>query len=107
MRLLVAAFMFLLSTPTFAIDSKIQLTGADFSSSCTRADESWISFCNGYIQAVMDSVGEDDKICPPIGTTRTEVVTITEREITASGQLRAMNAHDAVQSVMRRFYPCR
>ena len=97
----------LLSIPVFAIDSKTQMTGASFSEACTRADESWISFCNGYIQAVVDSIREEDKICFPNGTSRTDLVTITEKEITASSRLRAMNSHDAVISVLFRFYPCR
>ena len=97
----------LFSIPAFAIDSKMQMNGASFSNACTRADESWVNFCNGYIQAVIDSVREDDRVCLPTGTTRTDVVTITEKEITASSQLRAMNAHDAVRSVLGRFYPCR
>ena len=97
----------LFSIPAFAIDSKMQMTGASFSNACTRADESWINFCNGYIQAVVDSIREDDRVCLPNGTSRTDLVTITEKEITASSQLQAMNAHDAVRSVLRRFYPCR
>jgi hypothetical protein len=96
-----------LSVSAFAIDSKHQMTGAGFSNACTQADESWVSFCNGYIQAVIDSIREADKVCLPKGGTRTDVVTVAEREITASSQLRAMNAHDAVLSVLRRFYPCR
>ena len=95
------------SIPAFAVDSKMQMTGASFSNACTQADESWISFCNGYIQAVVDSIREDDKICLPNGTSRTDLVTITEKEITASSRLRAMNAYDAVLSVLHRFYPCR
>ena len=97
----------LLSIPAFAIDSKMQMTGASFSNACTRADESGISFCNGYIQSVIDSIREEDRVCLPNGTTRTDIVTITEKEITASSQLREMNAHDAVRSVLRNFYPCR
>ena len=97
----------LLSIPAFAVDSNVQMTGASFSNACTRADENWISFCNGYIQAVVDSIREDDKICFPSGNSRTDLVTIAEKEITASSRLQAMNAHDAVLSVMYRFYPCR
>ncbi len=77
----------LLSIPAFAIDSKMQMTGANFSNACTRADESWISFCNGYIQDVIDSIREDDRVCLPNGTKHTDVVTITEKEITASSRL--------------------
>ncbi len=101
--ILVAA---LLSIPVFAIDSKTQMDGKMFSNACTLADESWVSFCNGYIQSVIDSIRGADRVCFPNGTTRTDVVTIVEKAITASSQLRAMNAHDAVRTVLRRFYPC-
>ncbi len=97
----------LLSIPAFAIDSKMQMNGASFSNACTRADESWISFCNGYIQSVIDSIRAEDKICVPNGTTRNDIVAITEKEITASSLLRKMNANDAVRSVLRNSYPCR
>lgn len=97
----------LFSIPAFAIDSKMQMTGASFSNACTRADESWISFCNGYIQAVVDGIRKDDNVCLPNGTSRTDLVTITEKEITTSSQLRAMNAQDAVLTVLRRYYQCR
>ena len=97
----------LLSISAFAIDPEMQMNGEDLSNACTRADESWISFCNGYVQAVIDSIREDNRICFPNGTTRTDLVMIAEKEITASGRLQAMNAHDAVLSVLRRSYPCR
>ena len=97
----------LLSIPAFAIDSKMQMTGESFSNACTRAEEGWISFCNGYIQSVVDSIRKEDRVCFPNGTTRTDIVTITEKEITASSRLRKMNANDAVRSVLRNFYPCR
>ena len=97
----------LLSIPAFAIDSKMQMTGASFSNDCKWAEESWIGFCNGYIQAVVDSIREEDRVCLPNGTTRTDIVTIAEKEIAASSQLREMNAYDAVRSVLRNYYPCR
>lgn len=96
----------LFSTPVFAFDPSMQMTGAAFSQACTRADESWISFCNGYVQAAIDSLSEGDGICIPSGTTRTDIVTLTERAITAINQLQAMNAHKAVLIVMRHSYPC-
>jgi hypothetical protein len=106
-RIAIILATLLFSIPAFAIDSKMQITGASFSNACTRTDESWISFCNEYIQAVVDSIREEDRVCLPNGTTRTDIVTIVEKEITASSQLREMNAHDAVRSVLRNFYPCR
>lgn len=97
----------LTSNSAFAVDSNMQMDGAGFSDACTRADESWVSFCNGYIQAVIDSIPNDDKVCLPVGTTRTDLVTVAEKDITSSRQLRTMNAHDAVISVLHRHYPCR
>lgn len=95
-----------LTTTALAFDPSIQMTGARFSEACTRADQNWISFCDGYVQAAIDSLRESDGICIPNGTTRTQIVTITERAITAIDQLQAMNAHEAVRVVMRHSYPC-
>lgn len=96
----------LFSAPAFAIDSNMQMSGASFSNACTKADESWISFCNGYIQAVIDGLRKEDNVCLPTGTTRTEIVTIAEREITSSKRLQKMNAQDAVRLVVRQHYQC-
>lgn len=103
-RITLAATLF--SLPAFAFDPSMQMTGSAFSDACTRANESWISFCNGYIQAAIDSLREGDGICIPNGTTRTDVVTLAERAITAISELQAMNAHEAVRVVMRHSYPC-
>lgn len=96
----------LFSLPALAFDPSIQMTGAAFSDACTLANESWISFCNGYAQASIDSIREGDGICIPRGTTRTDIVAITEKVITASSKLQSMNAHDAVRLVIRQAYPC-
>lgn len=95
----------LLSNPALA-NSNMQMTGASFSDACTRIDEAWVSFCNGYIQAVVDSLKENDGVCLPNGTTRTGLVTISEREISSSNTLRNINARDAVVLVLRSRYPC-
>ena len=95
-----------LTTTAFAFDTSMQMSGAMFSQACTRADQNWISFYDGYIQAAVDSLREGDGICIPGGTTRTDLVTITERAITAMSQLQAMNAHEAVRVVMLHSYPC-
>jgi len=95
------------STPVFAIDSKMQMTGESFSNVCTRADESWVSFCNGYIQAVVDSIRDKDGVCFPKGTSRIDLVTITEKEINASRELQIMNSHDALLLVLCYYFPCK
>lgn len=103
-RIFLAATLF--SLPALAFEPSMQMTGTAFSEACTRANESWISFCNGYIQAVVDGLREGDGICISPGTTRTDLVTAAEKAITASSQLRTVNAYDAVRLVMRQSYPC-
>ena len=103
-RIAVAATLF--AFPAWATNPGMQMTGASFSDACTRAHESWVGFCNGYIQAAVDSLRASDGICIPSGATRTDLVTITEATITASNQLKALNAHDAVRLVLRRAFPC-
>lgn len=105
-RAFIALAATLFSFPAFAFDPAMQMTGAAFSQACTRADESWISFCNGYIQAAVDSLREGDGICIPGGTTRTDIVTVTERAITNSSQLQAVNALEAVRLAMRQSFAC-
>ncbi|RWB66809.1 Rap1a/Tai family immunity protein [Mesorhizobium sp.] len=105
-RLPISLAAVLFSLPASAFDTSTQMTGAGFSSACTRANESWIGFCNGYIQAAVDSVQKSDGICIPSGTTRTELVTLVEKAITGSDQLKALNANEAVHLVMRQSYPC-
>lgn len=100
------ALLSVLTTTALAFDPGIQMTGVDFSKACTRADESWVSFCNGYVQAAIDSLREGDGICVPRGTTRTDIVTVTEKVITAVSELQAMNAYEAVLAVLRRSHPC-
>jgi hypothetical protein len=92
--------------PANAFDSSMQMTGADFSDACTRPNESWISFCNGYIQAAVDGIRAHDGVCIPDGSSRTDLVTNIERVVTNSSTLKAMNAHDAVRAAMQQSFPC-
>ena len=107
LQLAMISITMIFSIPAFAVDTKMQMDGAGFANACTRADESWVSFCNGYVQAVIDSIREKDRVCLPKGATRTDIVTITEKEISSSSKLQVMNAHDAVLSVLGRIYACR
>lgn len=96
----------LASTQAFAVNPKMQLTGISFLNACTKQNESWISFCNGYIQAVVDSIPSNSDICIPNGTTRTEMVTIAQRGITTSHQLHNINAHEAIHIIFHQLYSC-
>ncbi len=89
-----------------AIEPTMQMSGAGLSDVCTRPTEAWVSFCNGYIQAVIDGIRKDDRICVPKYTTRTDIVEVVEREITSSSKLKELNAKDAVMMVLRSVYPC-
>ncbi len=96
----------LVSAPAYAFDPEMQMKGANFSDACTRTNESWISFCNGYIQATVDSLSVGDGVCIPNGATRTDLVTAVERTITASSQLKSINSFEAVRLAMRQAFPC-
>ncbi|MBU3028759.1 Rap1a/Tai family immunity protein [Paracoccus marinaquae] len=95
------------SSPLRALEASMQLTGAGFSEACTRLNESWISFCNGYVQAIVDTLAVDDDICFSSDTTRTDIVTAVEQQITSSTQLQARNAAEAVRTAMASSFPCR
>lgn len=104
---LVIASTVMSTSTTFALDASMQMTGASFLNACSRADESWISFCNGYVQAAVDSLREGDGVCMPSGTTRTAIVTVVHRSIATSAELQAANGLDAVRTVMQMNYACR
>ncbi|WP_434054900.1 Rap1a/Tai family immunity protein [Roseibium sp.] len=82
------------------------MSGSNFSDASTRADESWISFCNGYVQATVDSLSVGDGVCIPNGVTRTDLVTAVERTISASIQLKSINSFEAVRLAMRQAFLC-
>lgn len=58
------------------IPPEMQLTGAGFLEICTRSDERWLSFCNGYIQAIVDAVPDtvDYRVCIPSDATKAALV---------------------------------
>ena len=84
----------------------MQMTGASFSEVCTRPDESWISYCNGYIQAVIDSMNSQSGVCLPSGTSRTDLVMLAERAITTIPELHEVNAFATVRHVIEKAYKC-
>lgn len=95
-----------IAVPALAVEPSMQMNGASFADACTRADESWISFCNGYIQAAVDSLDAPGSICIPPGTTRADLVTLIERVISSTPELQNMNAFRAVHIVLGGSYRC-
>jgi hypothetical protein len=55
------------------------MTAAEFEETCTRVDNTWISFCNGYVQGVADFLELSGAACITPGTTRTTIVTLIDR----------------------------
>ena len=82
------------------------MDGAGLVDVCTRAVEIWVDFCNGYTQAVVDSIRTSDGICIADGTTRTEIVTVVIDKMGTSATLQKENAHDAFRTLLREKYPC-
>ena len=63
-RIILAA---LVGAPTTSVSANVQttsirLTGAGFKDACSRANHDWVSFCNGYVQAIIDA---NRDLCPP------------------------------------------
>ena len=90
-----------------AQNSGMMLTGAEFLKACTRPDMEWISFCNGYVQAVFDGAhGVGRGICAPSTLTRTKIVVAVVQALTAKPALKKLNAADVVFDVLYRAFPC-
>jgi hypothetical protein len=90
--------------------TNIALSSGDLRDACTRPTEAWISFCNGYVQALADFSDFTGQACIPAGTTRTEIVTLVENttfERIASQEIRADSpAFLLVLGVLEATYPC-
>ena len=64
---------------------------------------SWIDFCNGYAQAIVDA---NRDICPPQGTTRTQIVEVLQSSLKSQPALKNLNAADAARAALMSVYPC-
>jgi hypothetical protein len=82
----------------------------NFLAVCSAPDESWVSFCNGYVQAVFDSAwrpGSSNDICPPAGTSRTQLVQQSVAYLSVLPNLDTANAAQIIHAIFREVYPCR
>ena len=100
--------MFLAAPPAGAQEAV--MTAGDLLDACTRADESWISFCNGFFQAVHDVSALDGRVCVPVGTTRTDLVLAFERQaakaLAASPPLTSKAAVSFAALLLEAEFPC-
>lgn len=78
MRKLLIISMFL-GTVGFSANGQIHLTARDVYDACTREDMSWIGFCDGYVQAVVELANATGRLCIPNGVTRNELAMMIAR----------------------------
>ncbi len=105
--LTVSSIAFLAVTPA---TSETVLKASDLFDVCTRPSESWISFCNGYMQAAGDSAQAMGLACIPSGTTRNEVAVLYEQYypqiIANEPQMLAESAIASVIALLSAVFPC-
>jgi hypothetical protein len=89
-----------------AQSSEMTLNGAQLLKACTIADQSWIGFCNGYIQAAFDATGGKG-ICAPKGVTRNQLFDIIIPQLRKAPDLLELNATSVIDAILRKAYPCR
>jgi hypothetical protein len=86
------------------------MAASELVEACTRIDDVWISFCNGYAQGVADFLELSGAACIPSGTTRTMLVTLIDR--TTFSRIRDGSipsdtpALTVAISVLEAAYPC-
>lgn len=73
---------------------------------CGHPEESWISFCHGYVQAVFDAFHRPrEYICPIDGTTRAEMAQVVYIGLKASANEEDSGAL-ATARILAKAYPC-
>lgn len=80
---------------------------------CGTPDEAWISFCNGYVQAVYDTaILSGVSICPPSGITRATMAEVvfrslhTLQESAGRDAMTGVPGAAAVTVTLEQHYPC-
>jgi Rap1a immunity proteins len=105
--MLVAAIMsfVVLADGAMAQRSETTLNGAQLLKACTTADQEWIGFCNGYIQAAFDA-GGGKGICAPKGVTRNQLFDVIIPKLQTAPALLELDAVSVVNGILRKAYPC-
>lgn len=109
MKTHLAALAILTASPAVASDGPI-LTASGLLDACTRPTEAWISFCNGFFQAVHDIGAAEGRVCIPPGTTRTDLVVTFEAEATAilkaAPSMASIGGARLAELTLEAAYPC-
>ncbi|MGN7870995.1 Rap1a/Tai family immunity protein [Paracoccus sp. 22332] len=98
---------------TSAFGENQNMSASNVVTACGTPDEAWISFCNGYAQAVFDTaILSGASICPPAGTTRATMADTvfrslyTLQEQAGVEQMAEWPGAGTVTVALERHYPC-
>jgi hypothetical protein len=84
------------------------MPGSEVLRACGLPDESWVNFCNGYVQAIFDSYHRASEfICTPDGTTRAALAQAVYLGLLRSPEMLDLPGAQAAAQVMAAAYPCR
>ena len=81
------------------------LSTEDWHTACTRPDSSWIDFCHGYIQAVVDSLPAS-KVCLDPSVTKAALVTTVDNFLRKNPGAKIGKAFGQIQKIIALHYPC-
>ena len=96
-----------LSAPVESKKNNNVLSTQDWHDACTRAEQNWISFCHGYIQAVVDSYKENEICIDPSAATRADLVGMTDTFLRKYPEYMIGGAFDQIKKIMKSVYPCK
>ena len=82
------------------------LSTKDWHDVCTRVDMDWVNFCNGYLQAIVDSLSTKE-ICLNSSGTRTEMVTLADTFLTKNPEYKIGGAFGQIRKILKLAYPCK
>jgi len=87
-KLFQAALVVLMLVPSWGhAATEGTMSAGDLLTACTTPSESWISFCNGYMQAAFDFAAIEGIACYEPELTRTDLTVLFERNaFTASAR---------------------
>ena len=104
--ILTLLFTVLLSAPVESKKNNHVLSTKDWHDACTRLDKSWVNFCNGYIQAVVDSYNETE-ICIDPSETRANLVTKVDLFLRKNPEYKIGEAFGQIKNILKLSYPCK
>ena len=91
-------------SPVFGEENKTVLSTKDALVACTTPDMSWVSFCNGLVQAYSDIVVINNVACIPDGTERRFLSELFADKATLYNQ--AQPATLTFSLILKNQYPC-